>query len=136
VLEFSGGLHARLTANFYVLNPTQPQATLDIHGDAGSLSTEWYAATAKVRYCPNGGSYRRIPPLRPPAGTGPWYVDWAAGVIGLWWGLRARRPHPTGGEHAAHVVEIMEAVHTSAREGRAVELTSTFPAPVPQAWAK
>lgn len=136
VLDFKSGLRVRLTANFYVLNASQSQATLDFHGDAGSINTEWYAATAKVRLCANGGSYRRIPPVRQCAGTGAWFVDWAAGVVGLWRGLRTGRPHPTTGAHAAHVVEIMEAVHRSAREGRALPLTGDFPAPEPQAWAK
>ena len=136
VLEFAGGLQARLTANFYVMNASQFQATLDFHGDAGSINTEWYAATAPVRFCANGGSYRRIPPVREAAGTGSWYVDWAAGVIGLWHGLRTGQPHPTGGAHAAHVVEIMEAVHTSLRTGRVILLTSTFPPPPPMDWAR
>ncbi|HWA25868.1 MAG TPA: Gfo/Idh/MocA family oxidoreductase [Lacunisphaera sp.] len=135
VLEFAGGLQCRLTANFYVMNASQWQATLDLHGDTGSINTEWYTATAPVRWCANGGRYRRIPLVREAAGTGRWYVDWAAGVLGLWRGLRTGQPHPTGGAHAAHVVEIMEAVHTSAREGRAITLTSTFPAPPPQDWA-
>ena len=136
VLEFAGGMYCRLTANMYVMNPSQWQATLDLHGDTGSINTEWFAATAAVRFCANGGTYRHLPPVKPVAGTGRWYVDWAAGVVGLWHGLRTGQPHPTGGAHAAHVVEIMQAVHTSAREGRAVQLVSTFPAAVPQPWAK
>lgn len=136
VLEFACGLQARLTANFYVMNATQWQATLDFHGDAGSINTEWYAATGPVRLCVNGGGYHRMPPVRQSAGAGRWYVDWSAGVLGLWRGLRNGRPHPTGGAHAAHVVEIMEAVHVSLRTGRAVQLVSTFPAPPPQAWAE
>ena len=136
VLEFAGGMYCRLTANMYVMNPSQWQATLDLHGDTGSINTEWFAATAAVRFCANGGTYRLLPPVQPALDTGRWYVDWAAGVVGLWHGLRTGQPHPTGGAHAAHVVEIMQAVHTSAREGRAVQLVSTFPAAVPQPWAK
>lgn len=136
VLEFACGLQTRLTANFYVMNASQWQATLDFHGDKGSINTEWYTATAPVRLCPNGGSYRRIPLLREPLGTGRWFVDWAAGVVGLWQGLRCREPHPTTGAHAAHVVEIMESVHRSLREGRAIHLTSDFHPPKPQPWAK
>ena len=135
VLEFKSGLKARLCANFYVTNPTQHQATIDFHGDDGSINTQWFAATAPVRLCANGGSYRRIPPVRQVAGTGSWYVDWAAGVVALWRGLRTHQPHPTGGAHAAHVVEIMQAVHQSAREGRAISLVGDFPAPPPQSWA-
>jgi len=136
VLDFKSGLKARLCANFYVVNPTQHQATIDFHGDDGSINTEWFASTARVRLCANGGSYRRILPVRQVAGTGAWYVDWAAGVQALWQGLRTNQPHPTGGAQAAHVVEIMEAVHRSAREGRAIQLTGDFPLPPPQPWAK
>ena len=136
VLEFTSGLQVRLTANFYVMNASQWQATLDFHGDAGSINTEWFAATAAVRLCANGGKYRRIPLVREPTGNGRWYVDWSAGVVGLWRGLRFSQPHPTGGAHAAHVVEVMETVHQSIREGKSLSLTSTFPAPPPQVWAK
>ena len=136
VLDFKNGLTARLCANFYVVNPSQHQATIDFHGDTGSINTQWFAATAPVRLCANGGSYRRIPLVRQVAGTGSWYVDWAAGVVALWRGLRTNQPHPTGGAQAAHVVEIMEAVHRSAREGRAIQLIGDFPAPGPQPWAK
>ncbi len=136
VLDFRSGLMARLCANFYVVNPSQHQATIDFHGDTGSINTQWFAATAPVRLCANGGSYRRIPLVRQVAGTGPWYVDWAAGVVALWRGLRTNQPHPTGGAQAAHVVEIMEAAHRSAREGRAIQLAGDFPAPPPQPWAK
>jgi predicted dehydrogenase/sugar phosphate isomerase/epimerase len=136
VLEFASGLQTRLTANFYVMNPSQWQATLDFHGDTGSISTEWYAAAAPVRLCRNGGRYQRIPLVREPAGTGRWYVDWAAGVVGLWRGLRFNQPHPTTGAHAAHVVEVMESVHRSLREGRAIYLSSDFHPPEPQPWAR
>ncbi len=136
VLDFKSGLRVRLGANFYVMNATQSQATLDFHGDTGSINTQWYAATAPVRWCANGTPYRRIPPVKQAAGTGAWFVDWAAGVVGLWRGLRTGQPHPTTGAHAAHVVEIMEAVHRSAREGRALQLVGDFPAPGPQPWAK
>jgi hypothetical protein len=50
--------------------------------------------------------------------------------------LRTGRPHPTGAAHAAHVVDVMHAVHLSIREGRSIELTSTFAAPEPLEWAK
>lgn len=136
VLDFKNGLKARLCANFYVTNPTQHQATIDFHGDDGSISTQWFASTAPVRLCANGGNYRRIPPVRQVSGTGSWYVDWAAGVQALWQGLRMDQPHPTGGAHAAHVVEIMQAVHESARAGRAIALVGDFPSPPPQPWAR
>jgi len=136
VLDFAGGLRARLTADFYVGEPAENRAGLEIHGDAGSVATGWHAATNPVRFGRFGDKYRRVPLVRPPAMQGDWYCDWSAGVFELWRALRSGQPHPTGGAHAAHVVEVMQSVHRSVREGRAVELTSTFPAPVPLEWAK
>jgi predicted dehydrogenase/sugar phosphate isomerase/epimerase len=52
LLEFSGGVKARLTANFYVGEPAENRAGLEIHGDTGSISTAWFAATAKIRIGP------------------------------------------------------------------------------------
>ncbi len=136
VLEFSGGLRARLTADFYVGEPAENRAALEIHGDAGSVSTTWFSGAAPVRLGKFGERYRRVPPVRPPAGHGEWYCDWSAGVFELWRALRFNQPHPTGGAHAAHVVDVIASVHQSIREGKAVEIKSTFPAPQPLAWAK
>ncbi len=136
VLEFRNGVRARLSANFYVGEPAENRAGLEIHGDAGSVATAWFSAAAPVRLGKFGEKYRRVPPVRPSAGFGDWYCDWSAGVVGLWHGLRNGVPHPTGGAHAAHVVEIMEGIHRSARDGRIVQLSGAFPAPAPQPWAK
>ena len=136
VLEFGHGVRARLTANFYVGEPAENRAGLEIHGDTGSIATAWFSAAAPVRLGKFGDKYQRVLPVRPPAGFGEWYCDWSAGVVGLWRGLRTNTPHPTGGAQAAHVVEIMEAVHRSAREGRAIDLVGTFPPPPPMPWAK
>ena len=136
VLEFASGLRARLTANFYVGEPAENRAGLEIHGDAGSISTAWFSAAAPVRLGKFGEKYRPVPPVRPPAGHGEWYCDWSAGVFELWRALRTNQPHPTGGAHAAHVVDVIASVHRSIREGKKVELTSKFPAPPPLAWAE
>jgi predicted dehydrogenase/sugar phosphate isomerase/epimerase len=136
ILEFAGGMKARLTANFYVGEPAENRAGLEIHGDMGSISTAWFAATAKIRIGPYGGKYHNVPPVRPPTGVGEWYCDWSAGLFELWRALRTNQPHPTGGAHAAHVVDVMDSVHRSIKEGRAFELTSTFPEPKPLEWAR
>ena len=57
------------------------------------------------------------------------------GTIDLAEALRDDRPHRTTGEHAAHVVEIAEAIHASIKTGRAIEITSTFPEAKPFDWA-
>ncbi len=136
VLDFASGLRARLTADFYVGEPAENRAGLEVHGDGGSVAIGWHAATSPVRLGKFGEKYQRVPLVRPPAGQGDWYCDWSAGVFELWRALRSGKPHPTGGAHAAHVVEVMQSVHRSISEGRAVGLVSTFPAPLPLAWAK
>ncbi len=134
VLEFRSGFRSRLTADFYVGDPAENRAGLEVHGDRGSISTDWFSATAEVRLGEFGGTYRRVAPVRVPAGIDLPWCDWSAGVVGLWDGLRRGIPHPTTGAHAAHVVEVMQAIHGSVREGRAVLLTSSFPSPTPQPW--
>jgi hypothetical protein len=89
-----------------------------------------------VRLGKFGEKYRRMLPVRRPARTGEWWCDWGAGVLELWRGLRSGRPHPTGAAHAAHVVDVMHAVHRSIQENRAIDLSSTFPAPEPLEWAR
>jgi len=41
------------------------------------------------------------------------------------------RPHRATGAHAAHIVEVLDAISTSIAECRAVDVTSTFPRPAP-----
>jgi predicted dehydrogenase/sugar phosphate isomerase/epimerase len=136
VLEFRSGVRARLSANFYVGDPVQDRAGLAVHGDAGSVATTWFAGSAEVRLGRFGGSYRRVPPVRNPEGTGEWWCDWSAGVVALARGIRTGAAHPTGAAHAAHVVEVIAAAHRSVREGRAIALEGSFPAPAPQDWAR
>ena len=53
-------------------------------------------------------------------------VDWGRALGELAAAIAEQRPHRATGAHAAHVVEILDAVETSRREGTAVEVTSTF----------
>ncbi|GAB5561163.1 MAG: hypothetical protein SynsKO_28100 [Synoicihabitans sp.] len=136
VLEFENGITTRLSANFYVGEPADRRAGLEIHGDEGSIRTEWFAATAPLEIGAFGESYRPVQPLREPAGTGEWYCDWSAGVYELWRALRTDTPHPTSGEQAAHVVEVIESVETALNEGRRIEINSSFAPPPPLEWAR
>jgi hypothetical protein len=56
-------------------------------------------------------------------------VDWGRALGELAAAIAEDRPHRASGAHAAHVVEILDAVETSVREGRPVEVTSSFIAP-------
>jgi predicted dehydrogenase/sugar phosphate isomerase/epimerase len=136
ILEFRSGMQARLTANFYVGLPCDNLAGLEVHGDAGSLATTWYAATAPVRFGSFGGRYQRVWPVREPVGTDEWWVDWAAGPLELWRALRHGTAHPTTGAQAAHVVEVIELIHRSIREQRSLPVSSSFAAPQPLDWAE
>lgn len=135
LLTFENGIHARITANFYVGDPAEKRAGLEVHGDRGSLQTEWFAATAPVRVGKFGERYEPVRLIRPPTGQGEWYVDWSAGVYELWRALRFGGTHPTTGAHAAHVVEVMETVHRAVATGAALPVTSSFAPAKPLAWA-
>ena len=53
--------------------------------------------------------------------------DHLLGVEHLVWCIETGQPPIPSIEHAAHVIEIMEAAAASARSGQAVDLTTTFP---------
>jgi hypothetical protein len=56
-------------------------------------------------------------------------IDWGRALAELSAAISEQRPPRATGEHAAHVVEILDAVETSVRDGKAVDVTSTFAAP-------
>ena len=55
-------------------------------------------------------------------------TDWAA-LGDLSDAIVTGRPHRATGAHAAHIVEILDAIAASATEGRAIAVTSSFPLP-------
>jgi predicted dehydrogenase len=130
-LELEGGAVARLTASFYV-GPSQ-QRGLELHGDEGSLYlATWDVFDARLELKPRRGEYAPVPPLRP-AYQG---VDWSRPLVDLAEALEEGRPHRMGAEHAAHVVEVLEAVERSIEQGAAVDVRSAFPPPAPLPWAR
>jgi predicted dehydrogenase len=130
-LELESGVVVRLTASFYV-GPSK-QRGLEIHGDDGKLYlADWAAFDARVERAGGGDRYELVEPVRPAyAGT-----DWARALVDLDEALREGRPHRASGEQAAHLVEILEAIERSSREGGPVEVRSGFPAPPPMEWAR
>ncbi|MBD5779510.1 Gfo/Idh/MocA family oxidoreductase [Pelagicoccus sp. NFK12] len=130
-LLFESGFRARITASFYVGAVGGLTPDLEIHGDEGSLRTQWFAATAPIEVGKVGDpkGYTALAHDQRCLGEGEWYCDWSAGVYELWKALRSDRAHPTSGAQAAHVVEIVEAAHESMRAGRSVAVASSFPAP-------
>jgi predicted dehydrogenase len=131
VLEHEDGVLTRLTASFYV-GPSK-QRGLELHGDTGSLwLPTWAEANSRVQLQPRGGEYETIPPVRR-AFDG---IDWGRALVDLAEAIDDGRPHRSTGEHAAHVVEVFDAVRASLAGGGAVDVTSSFPEPEPMAWAR
>ena len=124
-IELESGPLVRLTSTFYVGQHSK-QRGIEFHGDKGSLFIDsWQEFDAKVEIAEFGGSYEPVPMLAPAfRGT-----DWGRALAELGDAVAAGRPHRPGAEHAAHVVEILDAINTSMTEARAVALTSTFVPP-------
>lgn len=132
LLEMADGTVVRLTTNFYVGHHNK-QTGIEFHGDKGSLYlSSWQNFDAQVEFADYDGEYMPVPFLRPPSEGTPW----GRGVAELASAIQENRPHRFSGEHAAHVVEILNAATESMQDGRRVEITSTFTPPPPLKWAE
>jgi predicted dehydrogenase len=124
VVELASGTVVRLTANFYVGRHSK-QSGIELHGDTGSLFlSSWQEFDATVELAAWGGSYEPVEVANPFPGT-----DWGRALGELSDAIVTGRPHRATGAHAAHIVEILDAITVSVRERCAVEVTSTFPPP-------
>lgn len=131
MVEFECGARCRLTANFFVGQDMSRQKGLEFHGTKGSLLMDsWFGFNAGLEYAPYGEAYRKLD-LPENAYPG---VDWGRCVVELADAIKENRPHRTGAFHAAHVIEIMEAINASFRSGTAQNVQSTFdiPDPIPE----
>jgi predicted dehydrogenase len=124
VIELENGTVVRLTASFYVGQHSK-QRGIEFHGDTGSLFlSSWQEFDATVELAPFGGSYEAVPVANPFSGT-----DWGRALGELSDAIAKERPRRATGAHAAHIVEVLDAITTSASESRAVDVTSSFPPP-------
>jgi predicted dehydrogenase len=131
LLEHEDGVVSRLTATFYV-GPCK-QRGLEVHGDDGSLYLPtWAEANSRLELQQRGGEYATIPPVREPFPG----IDWSRALVDLARALEEGRPHRAGAEHAAHVVEVLEAIATASAAGGPVGVESKFPIPEPMDWAR
>lgn len=131
VAELADGLVVRLTASFYV-GPSR-QRGIEWHGDEGSLHlATWAESNSSLQLQPRGGEYEPVPLVREPYDG----IDWGRPLVDLAAALEEGRPHRAAAEHAAHVVEILEAAETSAETATPVAVTSTFAPPEPLEWAR
>ena len=131
VLELEDGVVARVTASFWV--GARKQSGLELHGDEASLWLADYGAfDSRLERTEDGTAYEPVALARTPyRGT-----NWARPLVDLAEAIAEGRPHRMGAEHAAHVVEAMEAARASAEAGAPVELRSDFPRPEPLEWAR
>jgi len=131
LLEHEEGVVSRLTASFYV-GPCK-QRGLEVHGDAGSLyMPTWAEANSRLELQQRGGEYATIPPVREPFPG----IDWGRALVDLAQAIEEARPHRAGAEHAAHVVEVLDAVASASEGGGPVGVQSSFPIPEPMDWAR
>ena len=124
VVELDSRTVVRLTANFYVGHHSK-QSGIELHGDTGSIFlSSWQEFDAAVELARWGGSYEPVPVANAFRGT-----DWGRALGELSDAIVTGRPHRATGAQAAHIVEILDAIEVSAREGRAVDVTSSFQPP-------
>ena len=106
---------------------------LEFSGDAGSVYLgDFQGFNATVEFAPLGGAFTAVPLLRP-AFEG---VEFARAVDDMTQAMLAGRPQRASGSQAAHVVEILEAIGTSMRQGGGVDVASNFTPPPPMDWAE
>lgn len=130
-LELESGVVVRLTATFWV-GPGK-QRGIEVHGPAASMwLADWAGFASRLQRTTDGEHYADVPLVREPyPGT-----DWARPITELAEAIAAGRRHRMGAEHAAHVVDVLEAVGVSHVRGGPVDVTSSFPAPEPMDWAR
>jgi predicted dehydrogenase len=123
ILEHEGGEITRLTTDFYVSNQTTRQTGLEFHGDTGSLYLEsWHAFNSPLMMATFGEAYTPIPFDTPTED----YIHWARALNDMAISLRENRPHRFGGDLAAHICEILEAVKHAYEGGQPVAVKSSF----------
>ena len=131
-IELEGGVVVRLTASFYVGPGTQ--RGIEVHGDGGMLwLPAWLDFDSRLQLTTtgNGDDYADVPLLRP----GHRGVDWARPLADLAQAVAEGRQPRASGEHAAHLVEVLDAIDASRLHGGAVEVSSSFAQPPPVEWA-
>lgn len=132
VLALASGTVARLTANWYVEQRHSRQAGMEFHGDEGSIVlSSWLHGDAAVELGASGHDLEPAPLVRSAERS----VVWSRAVPELARAIAENRPHRAGGEQAAHLVEVMNAISRSVETGRPIDVTSNFPPPAPMAWA-
>jgi predicted dehydrogenase len=129
-LEHESGVVTRLTATFWV--GAGKQRGLELHGERRSLYlAAWAEFDSRLELSENGEEYEPVPLVREPYHG----IDWSRPLVDLAEAIEGGRPHRAGAGHAAHVVEVLNAIDAARANGGGVGVRSSFPAPEPMEWA-
>lgn len=134
-LDLDGGQVVRFTANFYVdRDNSKGGGSIEYHGDGGRLYTGDFQLFDAAVECGIGNErYQTVPFAKKPF-LG---VEFGRGVEEMADAILKNRPHRATGEHGAHVVEVVEAMHASlAKDGAVMRVRSRFVQPRPMPWAR
>jgi predicted dehydrogenase len=127
VIELDSGPAVRLTCNFYVPG----RQSIEFHGDLGSVKLDsCVTPRADVHVASYDGRYEPVDLL----GDSPNEIDFALGLRDMAQAIAEDRQHRATGEHAAHIVEVLNAVDASMGAQRTVKVTSCFVQPSPVGW--
>jgi predicted dehydrogenase len=122
VVELEDGPIVRLTTSFYVMQHSR-QRGIELHGDDGSVFlSSWQEFDAALEVVQDGGPVEAVALDGAFRGT-----DWGRAVAELASAVTEDRPPRASGAHAAHVVEIVDAIETAVAEERPVDVRSSFP---------
>lgn len=136
MVELANGTLLRLTVNYYVSRSSkQHRSMLEIHGDEGSLSlSDWHNFDGKVEFAEFGQPYQPVPWLKEPF-QGSKGIEWGRVILDVVDAIAQGKPHRATGEHAAHIVEVLNAIERSMEGNEPVRVRSEFVPPMPMDWA-
>lgn len=128
VLEFASGPIGTIVTSFDVWAAEVPR--IEIYGSEGTLSLpdpNNFGGSVRIRRA-GASEWSEVPLTHGYAAN-----SRGLGVADMAAALRSGRPHRASGAMSYHVLDIMHAIHDSAREGRHVEMSSGCdrPAPLP-----
>jgi predicted dehydrogenase len=131
VIDLEGGVTIRLTASFYLSRHGRNHASVELHGDRGTLRlADWQRFDAAVELSASDEDPVAVPLLSAPERE----VEYGRGLRDLAQAVIDDRTPVASGDHAAHVVETIEAVTRSIQLEAPVQIDSGFSAPVLSNW--
>lgn len=134
-LDLANGAVVRLTTNFYVdRGLSKGGGSIEYHGDRGRLFVgDFQSFDAAVQLSVGAEPYAAVRPARKPYPG----IEFGRGLQDMAEAILERRPHRATGAHAAHVIDVIEALHRSmANDGASVRVRSRFRPPAPLPWAR